>query len=494
MTDAETQLKKVRRLDSNRLCPNCGTAAPTGLGFGNICVKFQTFVCNDCKSSHQAISHRCKSVSMSTWTVEEVLDLTTIRGGGNEVALRTWLANAPPIGGRYDGGSRPKSGDRIEIYKQFIVDCYEKRLFYGDASPISVQIASPTSSIQQMSASPKKTIQPPVKAQITQPAHNFFDEAPAPAGTQTFTGFDAFETSFTPSSSQGFDAFESSNASSGFSFISTPTPVPVASTSVDFGFSDFSSPQTSFAPPPVPAFHTSKTAPVASSSSSGFDFDPFGSNSSKPIARSSSAGPSPSSFDAFGSDILNLQPTPISSQESTMSANPALMCSGPMSGGNRAAMTISSIGMAPPRPVGMGMGPMGGGMGSSMGGGMVSSMGGGMGSSMGGGMGMGYGGSRGPPSTNSFDFVGNAMQSELGRGSVMRSPAPPSSMGSSLNFAMNGTGMGMGSGMGINAMGGGMQSAMNANSGFNISSMGRGVHQPRGPPNPYSTGNFPSAW
>ena len=37
--DAEALLKKVRKLDANRICPNCGTAAPTGLGFGNVCIK-----------------------------------------------------------------------------------------------------------------------------------------------------------------------------------------------------------------------------------------------------------------------------------------------------------------------------------------------------------------------------------------------------------------------------------------------------------------------
>lgn len=30
------------------------------------------FVCHDCKSAHQSFSHRCKSVQMSTWTMEEV--------------------------------------------------------------------------------------------------------------------------------------------------------------------------------------------------------------------------------------------------------------------------------------------------------------------------------------------------------------------------------------------------------------------------------------
>lgn len=57
--------------------------------------------------------------------MEEVDALTSRRNGGNEAALRTWLQNAPPVGGKYSGGSRPKAGDRVEVYKQFILDCYE---------------------------------------------------------------------------------------------------------------------------------------------------------------------------------------------------------------------------------------------------------------------------------------------------------------------------------------------------------------------------------
>jgi len=101
---AEEMLKRVRRIKENLTCPNCGTMAPSSLGFTSICVKFKTFVCDLCKTSHQAISHRCKSVSMSTWTLEEVLDLTKQRLGGNQVARHVWLSKAPSCGGKYQGG------------------------------------------------------------------------------------------------------------------------------------------------------------------------------------------------------------------------------------------------------------------------------------------------------------------------------------------------------------------------------------------------------
>jgi len=126
---AEDLLKKLRREAGNTVCPNCGTVAPSGIGFGSVCVKFKTFVCDLCKTSHQAISHRVKSISMSTWTMDEVQELTVQRGGGNDVACHVWLKNAPKYGGRYQGGTRPKVGDKVEIFKQFIADCYDMGKF-----------------------------------------------------------------------------------------------------------------------------------------------------------------------------------------------------------------------------------------------------------------------------------------------------------------------------------------------------------------------------
>lgn len=75
-----------------------------------------------CKTSHQAISHRVKSVSMSAWTIEEVRELMDGNGGGNAAAKHIWLLNAPPPGGKYPGGQRPRQGDRVEIFKQFVID------------------------------------------------------------------------------------------------------------------------------------------------------------------------------------------------------------------------------------------------------------------------------------------------------------------------------------------------------------------------------------
>lgn len=123
-TRAEAAVKKLAKLPDNTVCANCGTTQRHG--FSTVCIKYLTFVCNHCKTSHQAISHRCKSITMSTWTEGEVLQL---KKHGNAHARNVWLANAPPIG----TGGRPKEGDDINVFKRFVVDAYEHKRYYVDA-------------------------------------------------------------------------------------------------------------------------------------------------------------------------------------------------------------------------------------------------------------------------------------------------------------------------------------------------------------------------
>lgn len=51
-------LNVLKRLPDNRKCANCG--ADSQFGHGNIVARFKSFVCGDCKSAHQAYSHRVK--------------------------------------------------------------------------------------------------------------------------------------------------------------------------------------------------------------------------------------------------------------------------------------------------------------------------------------------------------------------------------------------------------------------------------------------------
>lgn len=110
LTPAEQKARKLARMSVNTVCLNLGTAKK--FGFSTVCIKFHTFVCKNCKSSHQAISHQWKSLITSSWSDDEVAEL---QRKGNDFACRTWLKNAPPPG---SGG---REGDDFNFFKQFVV-------------------------------------------------------------------------------------------------------------------------------------------------------------------------------------------------------------------------------------------------------------------------------------------------------------------------------------------------------------------------------------
>ena len=108
----EQAIKKLSRTDANCVCPNCGTKSK--YGFSTVCIKYNTFVCNNCKSSHQAISHKCKSLTMSSWSMREILEIKTT---GNDYCRRVWLGCAPPVG----ANGRPKEGESSMLLPVYIL-------------------------------------------------------------------------------------------------------------------------------------------------------------------------------------------------------------------------------------------------------------------------------------------------------------------------------------------------------------------------------------
>jgi len=127
-SEAESLLDKVRKEPGNRECVNC--KIQSRLGFGAVCVKFKTFVCNNCKSSHQAFSHRVKSVSMSEWTLDEVKTLESRNGGGNEACRARFFSFWTD-----EDAARflPLEGDKLDKFKRLVQMVYEeKRFFDGD--------------------------------------------------------------------------------------------------------------------------------------------------------------------------------------------------------------------------------------------------------------------------------------------------------------------------------------------------------------------------
>jgi Putative GTPase activating protein for Arf len=165
---AEAAVKRLARAPGNTTCPNCGLVKK--FGFGTVCMKFLTFVCNECKSSHQAISHRCKSLTMSAWTDDEVAQLERV--GGNDMARATWLATAPPPG--QQGRPSADGTSSIDTYKAFIVNVYERKLYYrersnndnGATNHATRTAAAPASTPAALIAATTTTAPPPRRAVV----------------------------------------------------------------------------------------------------------------------------------------------------------------------------------------------------------------------------------------------------------------------------------------------------------------------------------------
>eukprot|EP00439_Symbiodinium_sp_Y106_P002666 s5115_g1.t1 len=121
---AESELNKLRKLPENKKCANC--FAPGAPALTAVVVPFKIFVCSNCKSAHQAFSHRCKSTQMSLWTMDEVRALEERNGGGNKVAQDTFLA-----GVRDD--DRPREGDSLDKCKEFVKRAYIDKIWLQSA-------------------------------------------------------------------------------------------------------------------------------------------------------------------------------------------------------------------------------------------------------------------------------------------------------------------------------------------------------------------------
>ncbi|KOO29152.1 rev interacting-like protein, partial [Chrysochromulina tobinii] len=105
-------LNNLRKLAANKSCATC--TYEDKMGFKDVCMKFKIFICSDCKSAHQAFSHRCKSITMSNWTHAEVMELDASTNGGNEIHNATYLARMPP------GYKRPMKGCHPNAHMKYL--------------------------------------------------------------------------------------------------------------------------------------------------------------------------------------------------------------------------------------------------------------------------------------------------------------------------------------------------------------------------------------
>ncbi|CAH1115574.1 unnamed protein product [Psylliodes chrysocephalus] len=122
----EKNLKTLRELGAlplNKYCFDCNQRGPTYVN-----VTIGSFVCTKCSGMLRGITppHRVKSISMATFTNEEI---DILKSRGNDYCRQVWL-------GLYEGTPPSTNGDETSI-RDFMIEKYEKRRYYLD--PVNVK-------------------------------------------------------------------------------------------------------------------------------------------------------------------------------------------------------------------------------------------------------------------------------------------------------------------------------------------------------------------
>ncbi|KAJ8918461.1 hypothetical protein NQ315_008158 [Exocentrus adspersus] len=140
----EKNLKTLRELGAlpqNKYCFDCNQRGPTYVN-----VTIGSFVCTKCSGMLRGITppHRVKSISMATFTNEEI-DL--LKSRGNDYCRRVWL-------GLYEG-SPPSPTNDEQAVKDFMVEKYERRRYYLDPGLSKPETTSNGSTKPQVVPEPK---------------------------------------------------------------------------------------------------------------------------------------------------------------------------------------------------------------------------------------------------------------------------------------------------------------------------------------------------
>ncbi|GMH11868.1 hypothetical protein Nepgr_013709 [Nepenthes gracilis] len=117
----EKVLRGLLKLPENRRCINCNSLGPQ-----YVCTTFWTFVCTNCSGAHREFTHRVKSVSMATFSVEEV---NALQAGGNERAQQIYFKTWDPACHIFPDSSN------IHGLRDFIKHVYVDRRFTGETPP-----------------------------------------------------------------------------------------------------------------------------------------------------------------------------------------------------------------------------------------------------------------------------------------------------------------------------------------------------------------------
>ncbi|KFB45690.1 AGAP010189-PA-like protein [Anopheles sinensis] len=127
-------LRELVAVGGNKECFDCGQKGPTYIN-----MTIGSFVCTSCSGILRGLTppHRVKSISMATFTQEEI---EFLKQNGNDNCSRTWL-------GLWD----PKRAIKQE-HRDFMIDKYEKQRYYLEpASPLKSLPTNASSSLTSLS-------------------------------------------------------------------------------------------------------------------------------------------------------------------------------------------------------------------------------------------------------------------------------------------------------------------------------------------------------
>ena len=204
-----------------------------------------------CSGLHRELQFKVKSVSMASFSAQEVANL---QRQGNGIAMQTWLA-------RWDQRDYPlPDGKDRKRTKTFIAETFVRKRWIGQ----------PTGQQAQAPQAPTHAMEFAAQSQQA-PAHDFFHAAPAapPAATGGLAAFAAppAAPAAPPAATDGFAAFAAPPAAA----------VPAAPPAATDGFAGFAAPPAAAAPAAPPAapandfFHAAPpTAPAAAPAATKF--------------------------------------------------------------------------------------------------------------------------------------------------------------------------------------------------------------------------------
>uniref|UniRef100_A0A1B6F142 Arf-GAP domain-containing protein n=1 Tax=Cuerna arida TaxID=1464854 RepID=A0A1B6F142_9HEMI len=140
-------LRQLVTLPANKECFDCHQRGPTYVN-----VTIGSFVCTTCSGMLRGLTppHRVKSISMATFTPEEI---DFVKDRGNDFCRRTWL-------GLLDSQQPTKDEQQI---KDFMIAKYERKRYYIDPAVASA-ISKTTNG---NSPSPSKSLIPSQSANVT---------------------------------------------------------------------------------------------------------------------------------------------------------------------------------------------------------------------------------------------------------------------------------------------------------------------------------------